>query len=59
MGRKKKYQTEDEKHEAQKRWMREYYYRNRERLNKERMERYYELQKNTRSDNSEGQGKSH
>ena len=42
MGRKRKYYTEKERRNAQRRWSREYYYRNREKINKKYMERYYE-----------------
>lgn len=41
MGRKKKYNTE-EKIEAQKKWNMEYYERNKERIKKEALDRYYE-----------------
>ncbi len=42
MGRKKKYKTEEERLEAKrKQWM-EYYERNKEKLNAQRMEKYYE-----------------
>jgi small-conductance mechanosensitive channel len=51
MGRKKKYHTPEEKLEAQRKWVREYYKRNKERLNKNSMEKYYELRKNLQSDN--------
>ena len=51
MGRKKKYFTEDEKKEAQRKWVREYYQRNKEKLNKNSMEKYYELRKNLQSNN--------
>ncbi|CAB4159916.1 hypothetical protein UFOVP723_12 [uncultured Caudovirales phage] len=53
MGRIKKYKTEQEKVEAQRLWAKEYYYRNKEKINKKTMERYYELQKNIRSTNNE------
>lgn len=46
MGRKKKYSTEKEKKEAQQKWALEYYYRNKEEINKKLMENYYELRKN-------------
>jgi hypothetical protein len=51
MGRKKKYYTEDELKTARRRWVLEHYYRNKEQLNKRRMDKYYELQKNSRTDN--------
>jgi len=53
MGRIKKYKTEQEKVEAQRLWAKEYYYRNKEKINKKTMEKYYELQKNIRSINNE------
>lgn len=37
--------------EAQKKWAKEYYHRNKEKINKKTMERYYELRKNIQSDN--------
>jgi hypothetical protein len=55
MGRLKKYSTEDEKKEAQKKWASEYYYRNKEKINKKAMEKYYGLQKNLRPDNKQGE----
>lgn len=55
MGRLKKYSTEDEKKEAQKNWAKEYYYRNKEKINKIAMEKYYELQKNIRPNNTESE----
>ena len=55
MGRLKKYSTEDEKREAQKKWANEYYYRNKEKINKKAMEKYYESQKNLRPDNKQGE----
>jgi len=42
MGRLKKYKTEEEKKEAQRKWVREYYNRNKVILNKKAMEKYYE-----------------
>jgi hypothetical protein len=54
MGRLKKYKTEEEKKEAQKKWANQYYYRNKEQINKKAMEKYYGLQKNIRADNPEG-----
>jgi hypothetical protein len=55
MGRLKKYSTEEEKKDAQKKWANQYYYRNKEKINKRAMEKYYELQKNIRRNNSEGE----
>lgn len=42
MGRSKKYKTEQEKAEAQRTWAKEYYYRNKEIINKKTMKKYYE-----------------
>lgn len=42
MGRKPKYNTEEEKKEAQRKWNREYYRRQKEKINSHRMEKYYE-----------------
>jgi hypothetical protein len=50
MGRKKKYITEQEKRDAQNKWVKEYYERNKERLNKTSMEKYYE-KRNSVQDN--------
>jgi hypothetical protein len=58
MGRKKKYNTKEEKYAAQKKWQLDYYYRNKDRLNKERMEKYYELRKNLHAANNSGEGPS-
>jgi len=55
MGRLKKYKTEEEKKEVQKKWANQYYHRNKERINKIAMEKYYELQKSIRPDNPEGE----
>ena len=41
MGRKKKYLTKEEKREAQNRWAREYYHRNKELINNKLKERYH------------------
>jgi hypothetical protein len=41
MGRRKKYETEQEQLEAKRRWRREWYYRNATKVNKERMWEYY------------------
>jgi|TARA_B100000035_G_scaffold51778_1_gene40373 hypothetical protein len=40
MGRKRKYNSDKEKREAQKKWSMEYYYRNRTALQKKARERY-------------------
>ncbi len=45
MGRKKKYKTSKDKKEARKRWNKKYYDTNKDRLNKETMDRYYEEKK--------------
>lgn len=42
MGRKKKYHSEEEKREAQRKWALEYYHRNKKEINKKLMEKYYE-----------------
>jgi len=41
-GRKSKYNTEQERKEAQIRWSREYYERNKEKIRKKNLRRYYE-----------------
>ena len=41
MGRKKVYETEKQRHEAEKRRKRNWYYRNSDRIKKERMEDYW------------------
>lgn len=41
MGRIKKYKTEEEYKEARKKWAREYYLKNAEKIKKRRMEKYY------------------
>lgn len=51
MGRLKKYETEQAKIEAQRIWSKEYYQRNKEKINKKAMEKYYELRKNLQSNN--------
>lgn len=51
MGRKKKYHTEEEIVEAKRiRWNR-WYEKNKKSLNEKRMKDYYELRKDTQSDN--------
>jgi hypothetical protein len=42
MGRRSKYKTEEERKEAQRKWNREYYHRNKDKINSQRMEKYYE-----------------
>lgn len=51
MGRSKKYKTEQEKTDAQRLWSKEYYYRNKEKINKKTMDKYYELRKNIQTIN--------
>lgn len=41
MGRKKKYKTDEEKKEIQRKWSLEYYYRNKDIINKKLMDKYY------------------
>jgi hypothetical protein len=41
MGRKKKYLTDDERLEAQRRWNMEYYERNKDKIKKQVLNRYY------------------
>lgn len=53
MGRKKKYNTPEELADAKKRWAKNFYSRNKDRINKTAMEKYYELRKNLQSDNRE------
>ena len=55
MGRSKKYSTEEERKEVQKKWANEYYHRNKEKINKKAMEKYYGLQKNLQPDNTKGE----
>ena len=50
MGRNKKYHSEEELQDAKKAQWRKYYEKNKEKINVHRMEKYYELQKNTQSD---------
>jgi|TARA_B100001964_G_scaffold69203_1_gene78496 hypothetical protein len=42
MGRLKKYKTKEELQEARKKWARDYYLKNAEKIKKRRMEKYYE-----------------
>lgn len=42
MGRKKKYSTDEEQLDAQRRWNMEYYARNKEKIKKEALKRYHE-----------------
>jgi hypothetical protein len=46
MGRKKKYETAEEKAIAQLGWSKKYYIRNKEVINDKAMKKYYELRKN-------------
>jgi len=41
MGRKRKYHSLEQEKEAQKKWAKEYYYRNKEDINRKTMEKYY------------------
>lgn len=41
MGRKRKYHSLEQAKEAQKKWAKEYYYRNKEDINQKTMEKYY------------------
>ena len=50
MGRKKKY-TEDELKEAQRKWSKSYYTRNKDKINNKSMKKYYELRCNIQPDN--------
>lgn len=45
MGRKKKYLTENERIEAQRRWNMEYYKRNKKDIKKKALKRYYDKKK--------------
>jgi hypothetical protein len=40
MGRLKKYKTEEERRDAQRKWSREYYWRNKERIDEQAKKRY-------------------
>ena len=51
MGRKKKYNTPEELANAKRQYAKNFYERNKERLNKASMEKYYELRKNLQSNN--------
>jgi hypothetical protein len=46
MGRFKKYKTDEEKKEAQKNWAKEYYHRNKLKINEKTMEKYYGKKRN-------------
>ena len=46
MGRKKKYLTEEEKLEAQRRWNMEYYWRNQNKIKIKNLNRYHAKRKN-------------
>jgi hypothetical protein len=52
MGRKKKYNTPEELAEAKKQWSKNFYERNKERLNNTSMEKYYEKRNNLQNDKS-------
>lgn len=47
MGRLKKYKTDAEKIEAQRKWAKEYYYRNKKIINEKTMKKYYEKNNST------------
>ena len=55
MGRLKKYKTEQEKVDAQRLGAKEYYHRNKEKINKKTMEKYYELRKNIQPNSGESE----
>ena len=55
MGRLKKYKTEQEKVDAQRLWAKEYYHRNKEKINKKTMEKYYVLRKNIQQNSGESE----
>lgn len=55
MGRKKKYNIPEELAEAKRQYAKNFYKRNKERLNNASMEKYYELRKNIQSDNSKSE----
>jgi len=46
MGRIKKYMTKEEKYEAQKRWVMEYYWKNKEMIKEKNLKRYHEKNRN-------------
>ena len=46
MGRKKKYQTEEELIEAKRKWRKDWYEKNKVEYNVRRMEKYYEQKRN-------------
>jgi cyclopropane fatty-acyl-phospholipid synthase-like methyltransferase len=52
MGRKKKYNTPEELAEARKQYAKNFYERNKERLNNASMKKYYELQESLRANNN-------
>ena len=52
MGRNRKYNSEEERKEAQKRWSREYYYRNRAVLQAKARERYRKKKEMERKEKS-------
>lgn len=47
MGRKKKYNTEEERINAQRRWNMEYYHRNKDKIKEKAKERYEERRNNS------------
>lgn len=46
MGRLKKYRTEEEKKAAQKRWAKEYYWRNKKQIDEKAKQRYRDTNRN-------------
>jgi len=54
MGRKKKYNTPEELAEAKRQYAKNFYERNKIRLNNASMKKYYELQESLRANSSEG-----
>ena len=55
MGRKRKYFTEEERKEAQLKWQREHYDRNKKKLRKKARDRYHAQKKEKRSKNLYGE----
>jgi hypothetical protein len=54
MGRKKKYQTNEEQMEAKRIRWNKWYEKNKQALNSHRMRKYYELRKDIQSNNTKG-----
>ena len=55
MGRKRKYYTEEERKEAQLKWQREHYDRNKKKLRKKARDHYHAKKKEKRSKNLYGE----